>query len=109
MRYVALAAGGDSTLRTSRPAVEDSRAAGAADLGALLPTPQDTLIGITASGRTPYVLGALNSARAHGLLTIGLVCAAESAVAREGQCDFLLCALVGPEVIAGSKQSMKKR
>ncbi|KAJ7064995.1 hypothetical protein C8F01DRAFT_983541 [Mycena amicta] len=102
MRYVALTAGGDATLRTARPAVEDSRAAGAADLGALLPTPHDTLVGITASGQTPYVLGALHSARVHGLLTVGLVCADESAVAREAQCDFLLCPRVGPEVIAGS-------
>ncbi|KAF7316220.1 Glucokinase regulator family [Mycena indigotica] len=102
MRYIALAAGGDITLRTARPAVEDSRAAGAADLGALLPTAQDTLVGISASGRTPYVLGALHSARAHGLLTIGLVCSENSVVAREGQCNFVLHPRVGPEIIAGS-------
>ncbi|KAJ7778289.1 hypothetical protein B0H16DRAFT_1659399 [Mycena metata] len=102
MRYVALAAGGDVTLRTARPSVEDSRAAGAADFGSLLPTPQDTLIGITASGRTPYVLSALHSARAHGLLTVGLVCAHSSAVLFENQCDYVLEAIVGPEVISGS-------
>ncbi|KAF7319037.1 Glucokinase regulator family [Mycena chlorophos] len=102
MRFIALAAGGDETFRTAKPAVEDSRAAGVADLGALLPTPQDTLVGITASGRTPYVLGALHSAHAQGLLTIGLVCSEESAAVREGQCDYLLCPRVGPEVIAGS-------
>ncbi|KAJ6487876.1 hypothetical protein C8R45DRAFT_1053464 [Mycena sanguinolenta] len=102
MRYIALAAGGDITLRTARPSVEDSRAAGAADFGSLLPVPQDTLIGISASGRTPYVLGALNSARAHGLLTVGLVHTRQSAVALEGQCDYVLECIVGPEVIAGS-------
>ncbi|KAJ7872305.1 hypothetical protein B0H14DRAFT_3438988 [Mycena olivaceomarginata] len=87
MRYIALAAGGDVTLRTARPSVEDSRAAGAADLGSLLPVPQDTLIGITASGRTPYVLGALHSARAHGLLTVGLMHTRASTVVLEGQCS----------------------
>jgi N-acetylmuramic acid 6-phosphate etherase len=102
MRYIALAAGGDVTLRTARPSVEDSRAAGAADLGSLLPIPQDTLIGITASGRTPYVLGALQSARAHGLLTVGLVHTRASAVVLEGQCDYVLECPVGPEVISGS-------
>ncbi|KAJ7485264.1 hypothetical protein FB451DRAFT_1337560 [Mycena latifolia] len=104
MRYIALSAGGDVTLRTARPAVEDSRAAGAADFGSLLPTPQDTLIGISASGRTPYVLGALHSARAHGLLTVGIVCTRPSAILLEAQCDFVLEALVGPEVISGSSR-----
>ncbi|KAF7325719.1 Glucokinase regulator family [Mycena kentingensis (nom. inval.)] len=102
MRYVALVAGGDSALRTARPSVEDSRAAGATDFGALLATSRDTLVGISASGRTPYVLGALHSARAHGLLVVALVCAPESAIAREGQCDYVVCPQVGPEVVAGS-------
>ncbi|KAJ7512750.1 hypothetical protein B0H11DRAFT_1947226 [Mycena galericulata] len=104
MRYIALSAGGDVALRTARPGVEDSRAAGAADLAALLPFAADTLVGISASGRTPYVLGALHSARAHGLLTVGLVCARPSAVLREGQCNYVLDPLVGPEVIAGSSR-----
>ncbi|KAJ7683008.1 hypothetical protein B0H17DRAFT_1074977 [Mycena rosella] len=104
MRYIALTAGGDVTLRTAQPSVEDSRAAGAADLGSLLPTPQDTLIGISASGRTPYVLGALHSARVHGLLTVGIVCTRPSALLLEGECDYVLDPLVGPEVIAGSSR-----
>jgi N-acetylmuramic acid 6-phosphate etherase len=104
MRYIALTAGGDVTLRTARPSVEDSRAAGAADFDSLLPTPQDTLIGISASGRTPYTLGALHSARAHGLFTVGLVCTRLSAVAVEGQCDYVLECVVGPEVISGSSR-----
>ncbi|KAJ7740044.1 hypothetical protein DFH07DRAFT_870372 [Mycena maculata] len=104
MRYIALSAGGDVTLRTARPSVEDSRAAGAADLGSLLPTPLDTLIGISASGRTPYVLGALHTARAHGLLTVGLVCSRPTEVSLEGNCDYVLDPLVGPEVISGSSR-----
>ncbi|KAJ7077203.1 hypothetical protein C8R43DRAFT_910572 [Mycena crocata] len=102
MRYIALSAGGDVTLRTARPSVEDSRAAGAADFASLLPTAQDILIGISASGRTPYVLGALHSARAHGLLTVGLVCTRPSAVLLEDQCTYVIDPLVGPEVISGS-------
>ncbi|KAJ6588936.1 hypothetical protein B0H19DRAFT_1206074 [Mycena capillaripes] len=104
MRYIALTAGGDVTLRTARPSVEDSRAAGAADLASLLPTPQDTLIGISASGCTPYTLGALHSARAHGLLTVGLVCTRSSTVILEGQCDYVMECVVGPEVISGSSR-----
>ncbi|KAJ7634898.1 hypothetical protein FB45DRAFT_744212, partial [Roridomyces roridus] len=104
MKYIALTAGGDVALRTARPSVEDSRAAGAADFGSLLPTSRDTLVGITASGRTPYVLAALKSARIHGLLTVGLVCTRPSAVHLEGQCDYVLDPQVGPEVIAGSSR-----
>ncbi|KAJ6627851.1 hypothetical protein B0H10DRAFT_1992190 [Mycena sp. CBHHK59/15] len=102
MKYIALTAGGDVALRTARPPIEDSRAAGAADLSALLPMPHDTLIGISASGRTPYVLGALQSARVHGLLTVGIVCTRPSALLLEGHCDYVLDPLVGPEVIVGS-------
>ncbi|KAJ7686615.1 hypothetical protein B0H14DRAFT_2422005, partial [Mycena olivaceomarginata] len=102
MQYITLAAGGDITLRTARPSVEDLCAAGAADLGSLLPVPQDKLIGITASGRTPYVLGALHSAHAHGLLTVGLMHTRVSTVVLEGQCDYVLECPIGPEVISGS-------
>jgi N-acetylmuramic acid 6-phosphate etherase len=104
MRYIALSAGGDVTLRTARPSVEDSRAAGVADFESLLPSPNDTLIGISASGCTPYVLGALHSARAQGLLTVGIVCTRPSALLLEGQCDHVLDPLVGPEVISGSSR-----
>ncbi|KAK7451210.1 hypothetical protein VKT23_012546 [Stygiomarasmius scandens] len=103
-QFIALIAGGDQSLRRLHPneGVEDSREAGVADLEALLPYPQDTLIGITASGRTPYVLGALARAKRLGLLTIGLVTTRPSAVLCEGSCEFVIDPAVGPEVIAGS-------
>ena len=60
----------------------------------------DTLVGIAASGRTPYVLGALLHARSIGALTIGLSCVADSPVAQH--CDLAITPVTGPEVITGS-------
>lgn len=102
MQYIALIAGGDGALRTAREAIEDSREAGRADLDALFPTSNDALIGITSSGRTPYVLGALQRAHELGLLTIGLVCVRPSAVRMERNCTVVVDPVTGPEVITGS-------
>ncbi|KAK1223609.1 hypothetical protein PQX77_013506 [Marasmius sp. AFHP31] len=101
-QFVALIAGGDSALRTSSEGAEDSRITGTSDLNALSPTPNDSLIGIAASGRTPYVLGALQHARLCGLLTIGVVCVRPSQVQTEGNCQVLIDPVTGPEVITGS-------
>ncbi|MDR3745997.1 MAG: N-acetylmuramic acid 6-phosphate etherase [Acidobacteriaceae bacterium] len=60
----------------------------------------DTLVGIAASGRTPYVLGALLHARSIGALTIGLSCVADSPVAQH--CDLAITPVTGPEIITGS-------
>jgi N-acetylmuramic acid 6-phosphate etherase len=102
-----LIAGGDSALRTSSEATEDLPEQGAADLiaaafglsptGDLLP---DTLVGIAASGRTPYVLGALAHARSTGALTIGLTCVPDSPIARAS--DIAISPIPGPEVLTGS-------
>ncbi|KAJ7588258.1 hypothetical protein C8J56DRAFT_941238 [Mycena floridula] len=102
MQYIALIAGGDKALRTAREGVEDSRDAGVADLSALFVTSEDVLIGISASGQTPYTLGALEAAKRLGALTIGLVCVSHSAVVSEGHCDFVIDPITGPETIAGS-------
>ncbi|THU89044.1 SIS domain-containing protein [Dendrothele bispora CBS 962.96] len=103
-QFIALIAGGNQTIRRphTNEGVEDSREAGIADLEALLPYPQDTLIGITASGRTPYVLGALARAKQLGLLTVGLVSVRPSAAGCEGNCEYVIDAVVGPEVVTGS-------
>ncbi|KAJ8082352.1 hypothetical protein PM082_008207 [Marasmius tenuissimus] len=101
-QFVALIAGGDSALRTSSEGAEDSRINGTSDLNALSPTPNDSLIGVAASGRTPYVLGALQHARLCGLLTIGVVCVRPSQVQTEGNCQILIDPVTGPEVITGS-------
>jgi N-acetylmuramic acid 6-phosphate etherase len=68
----ALLAGGDQALRRAAEGAEDDAEEGARGIAGLAVTPADTVVGITASGRTPYVLGALRAARAVGALTIGI-------------------------------------
>jgi N-acetylmuramic acid 6-phosphate etherase len=98
--FQGLIAGGDSALRRSSEASEDSPEQGAADLAAAAFTAKDTLVGIAASGRTPYVLGALTHARKIGALTIALTCVPDSAMAAAA--DISIAPLTGPEVITGS-------
>jgi N-acetylmuramic acid 6-phosphate etherase len=93
-------AGGDNALRKSSEASEDSPEQGAADLAAAAFTSQDALVGIAASGRTPYVLGALVHARKLGSLTIALACVTNSPMAAAA--DISIVPLTGPEVITGS-------
>jgi N-acetylmuramic acid 6-phosphate etherase len=95
-----LIAGGDSALRKSSESSEDSAEQGAADLAAAGFTGQDVLVGIAASGRTPYVLGALQHANPLGALTIALTCVPDSPMA--GLVDIAITPLTGPEVITGS-------
>ena len=102
--FVGLIAGGDSALRTSSEGSEDSPAAGATDLAGYSLTPEDTVMGIAASGRTPYVVGALEYASQAGALTIALTCAggapARSRMAQAAQIAIELA--TGPEVLTGS-------
>jgi N-acetylmuramic acid 6-phosphate etherase len=95
-----LIAGGDTALRKSSESSEDSPEQGATDLAAANFTSQDTLVGIAASGRTPYVLGALAHARQLGALTIALTCVPDSAMAAAA--DISIAPLTGPEVLTGS-------
>jgi N-acetylmuramic acid 6-phosphate etherase len=95
-----LIAGGDSALRKSSEHSEDSREEGARDLAAAGFAVADTLVGIAASGRTPYVLGALDYAGSLGALTIGLSCVAGSPVASHS--GIAITPVTGPEVITGS-------
>jgi N-acetylmuramic acid 6-phosphate etherase len=95
-----LIAGGDSALRNSSEKSEDSSEQGAADLAAAGFTGQDVLVGIAASGRTPYVLGALQHANPLGALTIALTCVPNSPMA--ALTDIAITPLTGPEVITGS-------
>jgi N-acetylmuramic acid 6-phosphate etherase len=85
---------------TEEEAGEDDAAAGASDLAALGVGPTDVVIGVSASGRTPYTLGALERAKEQGALTVALVCAAGSELSR--QADHVIEVEAGPEVIAGS-------
>jgi N-acetylmuramic acid 6-phosphate etherase len=95
-----LIAGGDSALRKSSESSEDSPEQGAADLAAAGFTGQDALVGIAASGRTPYVLGALQHANPLGALTIALTCVPNSPMST--LVDIAITPLTGPEVITGS-------
>src|SRR5437764_214055 len=97
---IALMAGGPDALTTPKEGAEDDAAAGAAELGALGVGPADAVVGISASGRTPYVLGALGAARAAGALTVGLSCHPGSLASAAA--DHAVEVVVGPEVIAGS-------
>jgi len=96
----ALIAGGDAALRNSSEHSEDSAEEGKSNLTAAGFTASDTLVGIAASGRTPYVLGALIHAHSLGALTIGLSCVANSSVTRYS--DIAITPVTGPEVITGS-------
>ena len=93
-------AGGDSALRKSSEASEDSPEQGAIDLASHGFLQNDTLVGIAASGRTPYVLGALAYARRLGALTVALTCVPDSEMAAVA--DISLAPLTGPEVLTGS-------
>jgi N-acetylmuramic acid 6-phosphate etherase len=93
-------AGGESALTRASEATEDDPAAGVRDLMARAFTARDVLVGIAASGRTPYVLGAVAEARRLGAVTIGISCTEDSELARAVQIP--ISPLPGPEVIAGS-------
>ncbi|HLH60724.1 MAG TPA: N-acetylmuramic acid 6-phosphate etherase [Ktedonobacteraceae bacterium] len=93
-------AGGQQALDQAYEDFEDNWEAGQADLAALEVSQADVVVGITASGRTPYVRGAIAYANERGALTIGLVCNANTPLAQE--VELLIAPLVGPEVISGS-------
>ena len=93
-------AGGDSALRKSSEASEDSPEQGAADLYAHEFQKIDTLVGIAASGRTPYVIGAMRQAKSLGALTVALTCVPNSEMAAIA--DISIAAVTGAEVLTGS-------
>lgn len=97
---VACIAGGPIAFGLAHEGLEDSAEAGQADVAKLHLTEADIVVGITASGRTPYARGALAYARQQGALTIGLACNADAPIAEEAA--IMIALQVGPEVIAGS-------
>ena len=96
----AVIAGGDAALRHAIEGAEDDETRAALDLAERAFTGSDVLVGIAASGRTPYVLGGLEHANKLGALTIGLTCVAGSAVAKLAHLSLI--AQTGAEVVAGS-------
>ncbi len=93
-------AGGEAALTHASEASEDDPEAGARDLMASGFGSGDALIGITASGRTPYVLGAIAKARELGAVTCGISCTPDSELSRA--VDFPIEPVPGPEVLTGS-------
>jgi N-acetylmuramic acid 6-phosphate etherase len=99
-QVVGLIAGGPRAMVTSIEGAEDSMELAAQDLADLALTPDDTVVGVSASGRTPYAIGAVEHARKQGALTIGLSCNADSALAAAA--DHGIEVVVGPELLTGS-------
>jgi N-acetylmuramic acid 6-phosphate etherase len=99
-KVVGVVAGGERALRFSVERAEDDPRQGARDLEAQGFQVKDVLVGIAASGRTPYVLGGIEYADSLGALTIGISCVPQSILARHVK--IAITPAVGPEVITGS-------
>lgn len=97
---VGLIAGGDSAIRLAVENAEDNRELGWKDLVKANIKPKDIVVGIAASGKTPYVLGAIEKANHNGNLTAGITCNPESPLSLIAQ--HPLVAVVGPEFVTGS-------
>jgi anhydro-N-acetylmuramic acid kinase len=97
---VALVAGGTAATNAAVEGAEDDRDAGRAEVAALDLNAADTLVGIAASGRTPYVLAAMEEAKRRGGLVVSIACARPSPM--EALADIAIAPVPGPEVITGS-------
>ncbi len=95
-------AGGSRALGAAVEANEDSRALGRRDLRKKAPGRKDVVVGIAASGRTPYTVAALEYARAQGAKTVAVTCQPGSALAQAAH--VAIVTPVGPEVVAGSSR-----
>lgn len=93
-------AGGDEALAQSVEAIEDSCEFGQQDIAKRKITKKDVVVGIAASGRTPYTVAALQYARRRGATTVAVACNAGSPLARTA--DIAIEVVVGPEVVTGS-------
>ena len=93
-------AGGPAALRDAVEGAEDDTAAGAALVDEHLVTAADAVVGLTASGRTPYVLAAIEAARSVGALTVGVSCNAGAELSTVA--ELAIEVVVGPEIVSGS-------
>jgi len=98
-QIVGILAGGIETFSRAREGVEDREDAAVADLAAIALDARDTLVAITASRRTPYPLAGLRHARTVGAATVFITC---NEPPRDLECDVVIAAVVGPEVVSGS-------
>ena len=99
-RRIGLMAGGKKAVFRSVEGAEDNKAAGRARVQALKPGPHDVVIGVAASGRTPFTIGAIEAARAEGAVTIAIANNAGSKLLEAA--EFPVCVETGAEVISGS-------
>jgi N-acetylmuramic acid 6-phosphate etherase len=99
-QVVALVAGADLASMPEQEAAEDAAETGAEEIRALRPGPADAVVGVSASGRTPYVLGAVRAAAEAGALTACVVSTPDSELGR--LVEYEIAVIVGPEFIAGS-------
>ncbi|MFY0689987.1 MAG: N-acetylmuramic acid 6-phosphate etherase [Cyclobacteriaceae bacterium] len=97
---VGIIAGGDTAIRKAVEFAEDDNDQAWKDIAEYDPTENDTVIGLAASGRTPYVIGGVKKAKEEGLLTGCIVCNPNSILASEVQCPVEI--VVGPEFVTGS-------
>lgn len=97
---IGLIAGGDTAIRKAVESAEDDLGGAWRDLSEYQIDERDVLVGIAASGTTPYVIGGLRDARKHGILTASITCNPNSPVAQEA--EIAIEAVVGPEFVTGS-------
>lgn len=97
---VGVLAGGIGAIQAAREGAEDDAGGAADEVRRLEIGARDALVGVSASGRTPFVLAAVAEARARGALTIGVCCDDGAPLATET--EIAICPLVGPEILAGS-------
>lgn len=98
--FIGIIAGGDGAIRRAVEGAEDDPEQGWKDVLAFGPKPEDSIVGISASGGAPYVTGAVRKAREAGLLTACICCNEGSAL--EEAVEFPVVAVVGPEFVTGS-------
>lgn len=99
-RVVGVMAGGPDAFDVAREAAEDDASTGAVDIDRLGLTENDAVVGLAASGRTPYTLGAVTRAGELGAVTVGISC--NPGAEMSDHVDYPIEVVVGPEVVAGS-------
>lgn len=99
-QIIGIIAGGEKALREAIEGAEDNPLSGVEDLKKVKVTNKDTVVGIAASGSTPYVIGAIEYANSKGATTIGLSCNENSKVSKVA--NFPITPVVGPEILTGS-------
>ncbi|PKG97211.1 N-acetylmuramic acid 6-phosphate etherase [Paraglaciecola sp. MB-3u-78] len=97
---IGIIAGGEKAIKDAVEGAEDDQEAAIEDLKAINFNAKDVLVGIAASGRTPYVLAALKYAKLIGAKSVAVSCNPNSAIGKEADVD--ICAAVGPEILTGS-------